>query len=235
MKSYVALGRLLLSASMKSWRIKYTSSGTEMSDWSKSILDQLHIQMIVESPMQYCPKGSLWVSNHLSWLDPLALLSLRPASILAKAEVARYPWIGAHARRAGLCFVARENPLSRAASTLSLRQHFRSGQNFLLFPEGTTTQGNQLAPLYEGGLRLAFRMNVPVLPLCLHSPDAHYAWTGDASLLPHLKTLIHKRQTRLQIKAGALLYPHDFSQEGDFLRHIRLSIDPTFAFSRGRA
>lgn len=234
-KSYLKLGRLLLTTSLQGWRMRQSAPGAGISEWSKSLLDQLQIQVHVESPLQHCPKGTLWVSNHVSWLDPLALLSLRPASILAKAEVAQYPWIGKSARRAGLCFVCREDPMSRAASTLSLMRHFKAGHNFLLFPEGTTTQGKRLAPLYEGGLKLAYRMKVPVLPFSLYSPDAHYAWTGDEALLPHLKTLLQKGKTRLHIKAGNLLNPLDFPREPDFLNEVRLSMDPSYRYFRGHA
>ena len=96
------------------------------------------------------PGGApIWVANHLSWLDPLVLLSLRPSLVLAKAEVAEYPFIGALAQRHGLRFVRRESLASRAAALRGLSEVMESGDPILLFPEGTTTQGSGLAPLYR--------------------------------------------------------------------------------------
>jgi 1-acyl-sn-glycerol-3-phosphate acyltransferase len=168
------------------------------------------------------PEGApLWVSNHLSWLDPIVYLSLRPAAALAKVEVASYPVIGAGALKAGLRFVDRDDPFSRGAALSRLRRDLREGRSTLLFPEGTTTPGTALAPLREGGLRLAYRMGVPVLPFRISSHDPHYPWTGDATLMPHLKDLARAEGTRVLVKPGRILAPVDFQGEDAFVNAIR--------------
>lgn len=174
------------------------------------------------------PAGArLWVANHLSWLDPIVLLALRPAGVLAKAEVADYPLIGWGARRAGLRFVDRGSALSRAAALVGAAQALRQGEDFLVFPEGTTTRGGGLAPLQAGSLRMAWRLGIPTLPLRLASPDGHYPWTGDESLLPHLQALACASRTEVAVEPGPLLWPGDFSAEAAFIDAAVAHMDPS--------
>src|SRR5271154_5097081 len=53
------------------------------------------------------PQGGLLVSNHLSYLDILAISAITPAVFVAKSEVRRWPVIGWCAARAGTVFVER--------------------------------------------------------------------------------------------------------------------------------
>ncbi|HTL98196.1 MAG TPA: lysophospholipid acyltransferase family protein, partial [Holophagaceae bacterium] len=98
----------------------------------------------------------LWIANHLSWIDPIVLFSLRPMGILAKAEAASYPVIGSWMRRAGLRFVDRDDPTSRGAALAALTRDLQAERPMLLFPEGTTTTG-ALTDLRPGGLLAAHR------------------------------------------------------------------------------
>lgn len=192
-----------------------------LNRWSRNLLRALRVKVDFHRPI---PDGAqIWVSNHLSWLDAPALLAQRPMGTLAKVEVGGYPMLGRHARRAGLRFVNREDPLSRAIALLEITRHWSGGAPFLLFPEGTTTLGEGLASLYEGGLRAAYRLGLSVLPLRLESPDAHYPWTGDATLLPHLQAVCRARMTRVQIHPGPLLLPT--GDEDAWLQAVRAHLE----------
>jgi 1-acyl-sn-glycerol-3-phosphate acyltransferase len=198
-----------------------------VAPWCRRLLGRLGVEVRLVAPI---PVGApLWVANHLSWLDPVALMALRPSRILAKAEVADYPLVGSGAKRAGLRFVQREDPLSRAAALARLAADLRAGHDFLVFPEGTTTRGNLLAPLHEGSLRLAYRLEVPVLALHLSSEHDHYPWTGDDELLPHLRRLCGRPATLLRVAPSPLLRPADFPTEGAWIRRIRAALHPCTA------
>ncbi len=193
-----------------------------LSRWSRNLLHALHVEVEFGAPL---PEGAqIWVANHLSWLDAVVLMAQRPMGTLVKAEVAGYPLLGRHARRAGLLFVDRENPGHRAAALLELLRHWRMGGPFLLFPEGTTTPGDRLAPLFEGGLRAAFRQGLSVLPLRMESPDAHYPWIGEASLPPHIQMLCRSQRTRVRVHPGSVMAPD--GEEDAWLRALRNHLDP---------
>jgi len=210
-----ALGGAALASGAMGWRRRPQWA---LHCWARRILRRLGVEATLATPVP--EGGQLWVSNHLSWLDPVVFLSLRPSGALAKAEVAAYPLIGSGARKAGLRFVDRDNLFSRAAALKTLRRDLRGGLPFLLFPEGTTTAGD-LAPLREGGLRMAYRLGIPVLPFRLEGADPHYPWVGDATLLPHLQGLARARRTRISVLPGEVLVPGAFASEDGFVESIR--------------
>ena len=191
--------------------------------WSRHLLPALGVDLGIRGQLRL--DVPLWVSNHLSWVDPLVLMSLRPMGTIAKGEVTRYPILGPWARKAGLHFVDRGNPTSRAAALASFAGDLRKGRKMLLFPEGTTTIGDSLAPLQEGGLKAAFALGVPVQPIRLASPAVHYPWTGDDTLLPHLRTLLGTR-TPVRLQAEPPLHPSDHAGFPEWLAALRTALHP---------
>jgi lyso-ornithine lipid O-acyltransferase len=191
--------------------------------WAKRLLPALGVELLVQG--QPRPDIPLWAANHLSWVDPLVFMSLRPMGTIAKGEVAGYPIIGRWAKRSGIHFVDRGDATSRAAALASFTASLQSGRDMLLFPEGTTTRGEQLATFYEGGLRAAFELGLPAQPLRISSPAPHYPWTGHETLLPHLKTLFATR-TLVTVTAEEPLYPADFREATDWIAAFRNALSP---------
>lgn len=219
------MGSAFLSTFVTLGQVRWDRSAERaLQGWSARVMRALGIRVTLARPIP--EGGQLWVSNHLSWVDPLIYLSLRPSRILAKAEVESYPGIGPGGRRAGLRFVCRENPFSRAATLRTLRRDLNLGEQVLVFPEGTTTSGDQLAPLYEGSIRMAYRMGVKVLPLRLSSEDGHYPWVGDASLMPHLVNLARESVTNVHVQPGLVLDPRQHPDEDAWVRDIRRQLLP---------
>jgi 1-acyl-sn-glycerol-3-phosphate acyltransferase len=194
-----------------------------MHRWARRLLPALGVDLKIEG--QPRPDVPLWVANHLSWVDPVVLMSLRPMGTIAKGEVTGYPLIGRWARKSGIHFVDREDATSRAAALASFSASLQNGRDMVLFPEGTTTRGERLAPFYEGGLRVAFELGLPAQPLRISSPAAHYPWTGDETLLPHLKTLLATR-TPVALAAEKPLHPGDFSSSSEWIAAFRTALSP---------
>ena len=191
--------------------------------WARHLLPALGVDLEIEGhPRMDVP---LWVANHLSWVDPVVLMSLRPMGTIAKGEVTGYPLIGRWARKSGIHFVDREDATSRAAALASFTASLQKGRDMVLFPEGTTTRGDRLATFYEGGLRAAFELGLPAQPLRISSPAPHYPWTGDETLLPHLRTLLATR-TFVSLAAEEPLHPADFSTATDWIAAFRTALSP---------
>jgi 1-acyl-sn-glycerol-3-phosphate acyltransferase len=194
-----------------------------MHRWARRLLPALGIELDLQGQLRR--DIPLWVANHLSWVDPVLLMSLRPMGTIAKGEVRSYPLLGRWARKSGIHFVDREDPTSRAAALASFTTSLQNGRDMLLFPEGTTTRGERLAPFYEGGLRAAYALGLPAQPLRLSTPAPHYPWTGDETLLPHLKTLLAQR-TPVLLVAEEPLHPRDFSDAQAWLAAFRTILAP---------
>ncbi len=81
------------------------------------------------------------VSNHISFLDVLAIASVSPARFVAKAELATWPLIGALTRRLKVIPIRRESLRDLPAVVATARRGLLAGDNIGVFPEGTTWCG----------------------------------------------------------------------------------------------
>ncbi|XP_057843569.1 lysophospholipid acyltransferase LPEAT1 isoform X1 [Cryptomeria japonica] len=110
------------------------------------------------------------VSNHVSYLDILYHMSASFPSFVAKRSVARLPLVGLISKCLGCVYVQRESKASDfkgvsgvVTERLQAANHDKLSPMMMLFPEGTTTNGDFLLPFKTG----AFLAKTPVLPVIL--------------------------------------------------------------------
>ncbi len=143
--------------------------------------------------------------NHVSWTDVPALGSLYPLSFLAKSEVGIWPVVGPMARLAGTIFVVRGRRTAIPAVNAQLAHHMQRGDRVVLFPEGTTGDGNRLMKFHSShfeAAKIALKdRDVWVQPVSIayvrrdglplgRIGRAQVAWYGDMTLAPHLWDLL---------------------------------------------
>ena len=142
------------------------------------------------------------VANHASWLDIFALNAVQLVYFVAKAEVAGWPGIGWLARATGTVFIRRERR-EAAAQAEMLGRRLRAGHQLLLFPEGTSTDGQRVLAfrptLFAAFGKAGAELTVQPVTVCYHAPPGtdprFYGWWGDMGFGPHLlRVLAQKRQ-----------------------------------------
>ena len=88
---------------------------------------------------------TLFVCNHVSYLDIVVLGGLIPGSFVAKAEVATWPFFSTLAKAQRTIFVERSSgKASRSRDEMMSR--LNTGDNLMLFPEGTSSDGTRVLP-----------------------------------------------------------------------------------------
>ena len=109
----------------------------------------------------------LYCSNHLSYLDPPALIVAlgNPVRFLAKVSLFRVPFLGWAMRREGDIPIEKDHPRAAARSLERAAQAARSGTSFVVFPEGGRSLDGKLQPFLSGAFRLAIEAQVPVVPI----------------------------------------------------------------------
>ena len=88
---------------------------------------------------------TLFVSNHVSYLDIVVTGSLVPTSFVAKAEVATWPFFSTLAKAQRTIFIERRTGKTSASRDEMLRR-LNTGDNLMLFPEGTSSDGTRVLP-----------------------------------------------------------------------------------------
>jgi 1-acyl-sn-glycerol-3-phosphate acyltransferase len=146
-------------------------------------------------------RPTLFVANHSSYIDIEVFSSLIPVCFIAKAEVAGWPFFGTLARLQRTVFVDRR-PGSTADQRDAIAERLAAGDNLMLFPEGTSDDGNRTLPFFSALFSVAERRLADGRPLTVQPISIAYAelngfplgrslrpllaWYGDMELAPHL-------------------------------------------------
>ncbi|SEL59014.1 lyso-ornithine lipid acyltransferase [Roseivivax marinus] len=153
--------------------------------------------------------GGATVANHVSWLDIFVLNAARPVTFVSKAEVEGWPGIGWLARATGTLFIRRDRREARAQADL-FADRLARGERLLVFPEGTSTDGQRVLPfkptLFQAFFDDRLRHAASVQPVSLRyeapkgAPAAFYGWWGDMDFGPSLlRALAARRQGRVSV------------------------------------
>ncbi len=147
-------------------------------------------------------RPTLFVANHASYLDIAVLGSLIETAFVAKKEVSEWPGFGFLAKLGRTVFVDR-----RPRKSLDQREEMKSrlngmGDSLVLFPEGTSSDGNRVLPFKSALFSVAESIapdgrHLPVQPVSLaytrldgmpmgRSWRSFFSWYGDMELVPHL-------------------------------------------------
>jgi 1-acyl-sn-glycerol-3-phosphate acyltransferase len=109
----------------------------------------------------------VYIGNHSSWLDVLAVVDVLPGSVrfTPKKELIQVPLFG-HALKAGHHLaIDRENRTSAVAAYEQAAAMIREGVSAIVFPEGTRSRDGKLQEFKKGPFVLAIVAQVPAVPL----------------------------------------------------------------------
>jgi 1-acyl-sn-glycerol-3-phosphate acyltransferase len=145
----------------------------------------------------------LFAANHVSYLDITVFGSLIAGSFVAKTEVARWPLFGWLARLQRSVFIDRQ-VRSTARQRDSIAGRLAAGDALILFPEGTSGDGNRVLPFKSALFSVAD--HAAVGPVAVQPVSIAYtrldgmpigrdlrpliAWYGTMTMAPHLWTVV---------------------------------------------
>jgi 1-acyl-sn-glycerol-3-phosphate acyltransferase len=162
----------------------------------------------------------LFVGNHVSWADIVAIGSLQAVAFVAKRDVRKWPLVGITAEIQRTVFVDRERRHRTADAVHAIGARLDGGVSVVLFAEGTSSDGNRVLPFRSALLgaveTAAKRTSEPILiqPMAViytaqqgipmgrrERPLA--AWYGEMDFMPHIKTFIRTAAVDVTIGYGA--------------------------------
>ncbi|HEU0070628.1 MAG TPA: lysophospholipid acyltransferase family protein [Alphaproteobacteria bacterium] len=144
-------------------------------------------------------KPLLIVANHASYLDITVLGALVRGSFVAKAEIAKWPFFGLLAKLQRTVFIERRSAHA-AKHRDEIARRLEKGDDLILFPEGTSSDGNRILPFKSALFSVAER-EVDGQPLTVQPVSVAYlkldglplgrewrprvAWYGSMGMLSH--------------------------------------------------
>jgi 1-acyl-sn-glycerol-3-phosphate acyltransferase len=155
-------------------------------------------------------KSYLIVCNHMSYVDILAVFAKFPSVFVTSVEVKKMPLLGKMCELGECHFVERRDRSNIDNEIAKIADVLRGGSSVVIFPEGTTSNGEAVLPFKRSLLKAAIDANVNLQPLCLkyrtindqeiggHNRDLVY-WYGDMSFFPHLMKLFTLSKIELEL------------------------------------
>ncbi len=182
---------------------------------------------------------TLFVINHCSYLDIAVLGSLIGGSFIAKAEVAAWPLFGWLARLQRTVFVNRQRRTDTTGQRDEIARRLEEGDNLILFPEGTSSDGNRVLPfktaLFSVAERRVAGRPLTIQPVTIayvrldgiplgHGLRPFYAWYGDMDLGRHLWQLAGLGDCTVSVEFHAPVTIEDFGSRKALAAHCRQMI-----------
>lgn len=167
-------------------------------------------------------KPCLFVSNHLSYLDIVAIGSAIEVSFAAKAEMKSWPFFGTISRFADTIFISR-NPRHARQALQQISERLGEGRNLILFPEGTSWDGSEIKPFKSSPFGVAddpeLRKILHVQPLSIayiskKNPEERaptpFAWCKGYPLWKHIRETAARGGAEVRIVAYEPVAVSDF-------------------------
>ena len=126
---------------------------------------------------QPLPVATMFVANHVSWVDIVVLHSTRMMGFVAKREIAGWPLIGWMAARADTIFHQRGSQESLGGVMAQMRGRLETGHSVGAFPEGGTRDGITVGPFHARIFTAAVEAGAPVQPVALRYGEGGSAQT----------------------------------------------------------
>jgi 1-acyl-sn-glycerol-3-phosphate acyltransferase len=152
----------------------------------------------------YEAKQTLYIANHISYIDIPVMGSLVRGAFVARADLAGWPLFGFLATLQQTAFISRDKNNARQEKE-NLERLIAEGKNMILFAEGTSTDGTNVLPFKSSLFALVYDENGKALDLMVQpvtisvaSVDGRpvergpgpirdsFTWHGDMTLGPHI-------------------------------------------------
>jgi 1-acyl-sn-glycerol-3-phosphate acyltransferase len=176
----VDLPLVLLAITLPAHRVRL-ASGERLDHrliraWQSGLMRVFGIRMrSVGTPL---PGPTVFVANHVSWIDIVALHSQRMMGFVAKREIAGWPLVGWLATRGETIYHQRGNTESLGGVLHEMLARLRAGRSVGVFPEGRTRGGHEVGPFHARIFLAAVEAGTPVQPVALR-----YGVRGEAQTI----------------------------------------------------
>jgi len=214
-------GFILISVNRVRWGKDwfYTQRGAKIVQhwmWRGSRVLGLDIQV---SGTPYTQSAVL-VSNHISWLDIVAIAATTPVTFVSKADLQSWPLVGKLAEATGTIFIKRGSLFAVHKTLSHLGKIIEQGRKTVFFPEGTTTRGESVNKFNSGLFESANSAMCPVQPVAISyfhegKADREIApYVDDDHFVAHLWNLFRVGKIQVQLDFLDEIPANTYSRQG---------------------
>lgn len=181
-------------------------SAKQQRDWLKMLWLQWFSAIVgLRISQTGKPSGhyGLLVCNHISWLDIIVLGRYFPAYFVAKSDIMNWPVIGYLAKQGGTIFIRRGDKQQVKATAEVMAWHLKQKSMVIAFPEGTTTNGEDVLPFHASLFQPALLTKSAIHVVALQYAGAAKAlapFIGEETFIPHLIKMLSMEKIDVHIE-----------------------------------
>jgi len=205
----------------------------------KLLLWLININVEVNGKINENKIPTLYVSNHLSYIDIPVLGSILNAKFIAKKEISSWPFAGYLSKVGNTIFIGRNLRFLKKNKSMIL-DHISKGDNIILFPEGTTSDGIRVLKFKSSLLSSLEKKNILIQPIVIKYERINgmplnrwikpvIAWYGDMELKPHLINLLKLFSIVAKITFLPTVNGKDFVNRKDMTSTLHHAIDKFYS------
>jgi 1-acyl-sn-glycerol-3-phosphate acyltransferase len=201
-----------VSKRQRNWIISY---------WSRRLLHMMNIQVSIHgTPPTHDLVSTMFVGNHISWLDIHVLNSIRAVRFIAKAEIRHWPVFGWLATQTNTLFIEREQKKDAVRVINTAAKSLMRGDCLCFFPEGTTTDGTELLTFKGSLIQAPINAKAKVWPFVIEYPDnkgepnQEMAFTGETTLLASIWQIVSLSKPQAIITFLPIISPEGHERRG---------------------
>lgn len=155
--------------------------------WLQWVASTVRLDVNIEGEL---PKQrGLVVSNHVSWLDIILIGQYLPGYFVAKSDISGWPVFGFISKQIGTIFIRRGEKKHITETAEKMAYLLRQNRTIFAFPEGTTTNGDDVLHFHASLFQPALQTGAAIHPVAIQylgEAKNIAPFIGDDSLLPHL-------------------------------------------------
>ena len=137
--------------------------------WARAVIWSVGAKLVVNGSIgkDYIQPNTMFVQNHVSWLDTLVMSSVYCVNYVGKVEMLKWRLLRNIIKSAGTVFIDRKNKRDLILANKKIAAVLASGWGMGLFPEGTTSDGKTVLPFHASIFEAAMIAKSRVVPVVI--------------------------------------------------------------------
>jgi len=205
------------------------------ASWNTFVLG-IKVKLINEDLIE---KGQNYfiIGNHLSYLDVILIGCKKPGLFVGKKEVKYWPLLGQLAWLGGTIFVDRskKGPTANRPYIGQIAKYLKKGLNILVFPEGTSSNGEGVLPFKKAIFSSPILAEIPILPIALRytsvnkqpfGPDNRdlVTWHSDMTFVDHFWGVLNLKGSEVEVVINPPIVEKPIDEDNVFPQAKELSV-----------
>jgi 1-acyl-sn-glycerol-3-phosphate acyltransferase len=189
------------------WSLCKRKTRTKLTKWwSKKLIKHFGVEVVTHGKLPDDGlSNTMFLANHISWLDIYALNSIIPLQFIAKSDINNWPVLGYLVRKSDTIFINRDSRKDTSRIVVTTTENLVAGGNVGFFPEGTTTDGTLIARFKSSIVQAAINANSTLLPVAIRYPlpnggiNTDIAYAGDTSMGEAMMNVLKQKKSIVEI------------------------------------